>query len=141
MKTEIAIASVTQYPVYACGTEVWFHPAIRRLNLGALHECAIRAKVLAVNVKPETVTYDLALDVANPDADREYYEKIPVAQVDHFFVCTKADLQAENNLSGTEVAVASARPEPVPSVVRSFAKRYQEIWSDLPVLRKELGRG
>lgn len=140
MKTELAVASVPKYPVYAVGTEVWFHPAIRRLNLGALYDHAIRAKVMAVNVKAETITYDLALDVANPDAERDYYETIPVAQVDAFFVCTKDDLLAQNGLQGTEVAVASSVPEPSPAMIRKFAQRYQEIQADIPVLRRELGR-
>uniref|UniRef100_A0AB39CDY7 Uncharacterized protein n=1 Tax=Pseudomonas phage HRDY3 TaxID=3236930 RepID=A0AB39CDY7_9VIRU len=140
MKTEIAIASVPQYPVYAVGTEVWFHPAIRRLNLGNLYDHAIRAKVVATNVKAETITYDLALDVANIDQERDYYMGIPVAQVDAFFVCTKDDLLAQNNLLGTEVATASSVPEPSPAMIRKFAQRYQEIQADIPVLRKELGR-
>jgi len=139
MKTELAVASVPTQPVYGVGTEVWFHPAIRTLNFGALQDVAIRAKVMGVTVRETQIQYELAMDVSSSKIG-DYYEAIPLAQVDSFFVLTEDHLKELNGLGEEDVYKSYASAVPSTSTVRRFVQRYQEIQNDLPALRRELGR-
>nr|DAF93718.1 MAG TPA: hypothetical protein [Myoviridae sp. ctshb19] len=139
MNQEIAVASVPNQPVYSVGTEVWFHPAIRTLNLGALQDVAIRAKVLGITVRETQIQYELAMDVSTSKVG-DYYEAIPLAQVDSFFVLTKDHLLELNGLDDADVYKSYASAIPSSAVIRKFAQRYQEIQNDLPHLRREIGR-
>lgn len=142
MKTELAVANNVMQSRYGIDQIVWMHPAINVLNLGALQDNALRAKVVGIHFIEGKTMYDLALDISTSGIG-DYYEAIPLAQVDSFFVMSPEDLEHLNHINDQPddfKSYASSLGTRSPAEVRHCAQRFQEIRADIPQLRKELGR-
>lgn len=78
---------------YDIGDVVYFHPAIARFTLEEARVSAILARVSSVTFRRGKVTYELAINVGE-SGTIEFYDAIPVAEVDSLFVSSEDDLQA-----------------------------------------------
>lgn len=123
---------------YGVGQTVYMHPALGSLNAAEIQKHGIMAKVVGVNFMATAVTYELALNVAKPGAEPQFYEQIPVAAVDSYFVVSASDL-ANRGKAGAEdeyKSYASSRTERSDKEIRTFASRFRMIESDLAEMRR-----
>ncbi|AFH14740.1 hypothetical protein LU11_gp209 [Pseudomonas phage Lu11] len=118
---------------YGVGQVVYMHPAVDSLTPEQVQKHGIMAKVVGVNFMATAVSYELALDVAAPGAEPQFYEQIPVAAVDSYFVVSAADLA--NRGADEYQSYASSRTERSDKEIRTFASRFRMIESDLAEMR------
>lgn len=87
---------------YDIGDVVYFHPAISRFTLEEARQYAIMSRVASVSFRSGKVTYELAINVG-ANGVIEFYDTIPVADVDSLFVSSEDDLQAIEIVRGNDI--------------------------------------
>lgn len=142
MKVELSTAA--NYPSrYAIGEPVYFHPAIHDFySAERIREKALRGKIVAVRFTESKVLYEIAVDTAVDPGPAEYYEAIPMADVDSYFVLNDADVDDQDRLLSdvSYVATGNNLETRTPQEKRKFAQHFQAVAFDLPALREELGK-
>lgn len=140
MKMEIATAAEpTLLPSrYAIGEPVFFHPAIHDFTPDQVQKHALKAKIMAVRFTKSKVLYELALDTALDPGPAEYYEAIPLADVDSYFVLNAADaMDGDRLLADVSYMATGSNQSRTPHEIRKFAQFFLAVAADLPELRKE----
>jgi hypothetical protein len=143
MKMELATAAEpTSLPSrYAIGEPVYFHPAIHDFTPDQVQQHALKAKIMAVRFTKSKVLYELALDTALDPGPAEYYEAIPLADVDSYFVLNAADaMDGDRLLADVSYMATGSNQSRTPQEIRQFAQYFLAVASDLPELRKEQGK-
>jgi hypothetical protein len=140
MKMELATAQNLPSR-YSIGEPVFFHPAIHDFTPEQIAKNALRAKIVGVRFTEDKVLYELALDTALDPGEPEYYEAIPLADVDSYFVLNATDAMDQDRLLAdvSYLATGSNRSR-TPQEIRKFAQYFLAVAADLPELRKEQGK-
>jgi hypothetical protein len=87
---------------YDIGDVVYFHPSVALMNMEEAREYAIMAQVSSVTFREGKVTYELYLNTGK-DGEINFYQGIPVADVDSYYVTSEDDLQAVGYVRNTDI--------------------------------------
>lgn len=119
---------------YAIGEVVYFHPEITDMNPEEAERRAILAQIISVSFSQSKVKYELALDTSVDPGEPEFYDALPVAGVDSYFVKSKADVADMFALDSDTFRADAVSIDP--ELQENMMRRFEAIAADLPELRK-----